>query len=365
MTEVARGGRPEIYKHSNKEELKMKMVKWVAASITVLLVIAFAITYSWTFTPVGRLDYRAALLAKIGTLQGRQTTFGAQARERANRDVGKMFDAIPDDVRHEDIAIPAPWGEIPVRVYFPQGEGPFPAMMHFHGGGFYMGNGYVTDSPVVQQVNRVGMVVFSVDYRLAPENPYPAGLDDCYRALQWVAENADRFKVDRTRIGVMGGSAGGNLAAAVALKARDAGGPPIVFQSLRVPATDLSDTREWQSYKEMGDQYGLTVSGIKIMTRQYALTPEDRLSPYASPLLASDHHGLPPALIIAAQFDPLRDQAIAYADALKKAGVPVTLRVVPGVMHGLIGSADKARQELDIEAAALQAALHGKTAANH
>jgi acetyl esterase len=200
-------------------------------------------------------------------------------------------------------------------------------------------------------------IVVSVDYRLAPEDPYPAALDDCYAVLLWLHEHGAELGGDPERIAVGGGSAGGNLAAAVALKARDLGGPPLRFQYLLVPATDLSGTRNWSSFEETADAYVLKVSGIAQMIDRYVPDPALRSSPYVSPLLAEDLSGLPPALVVTNLFDPLRDQGEAYAERLREAGVPVTLHREPGSLHGFIGSPDRAARVQAMAAGKVRAAL--------
>jgi acetyl esterase len=333
-----------------------KMLAYLTAGLLTLLAAAAAISYSWTFTPGGQLDYRAAIAAKLSAWSATPMHVDVATRTQANAAMAALMGGpMPaSGFTQQDIQVPAPWGGIPVRLYRPEGEGPFPALLNFHGGGFWMGDGYIFDPLVVELALRARVAVFSVDYRLAPEHPFPAALEDSYRALQWVAENAARFDIDPARLGVMGQSAGGNLAAAVALKARDQGGPRLAFQSLQVPSVDLSDGREWPSFAEAGDDYFLKVSAFPSMRDAYVPRPEDRLDPYASPLLAEHHRDLPPALIIAAQFDPLRDQAIAYAEALRRGGVPVEMVVVPGVLHGFIGTPDRARENIEVEARALR-----------
>ena len=332
----------------------------VVSGLALLLALFAGVSSSWTFTPQGRLDYGAAVAARLSAWSDTPLHVDVSRRAEANAAMARvMGGTLPaGGFSQQDILVPAAWGNIPVRVYRPDGAEPVPAMLNFHGGGFWMGDGYIFDPLVVEMALRAGVAVFSVDYRLAPEHPFPAALDDCYRVLQWLAENAGRFGVDAARLGVMGQSAGGNLAAAVALKARDAGGPALAFQYLQVPTVDLSDRGDWPSFAEAGDDYFLKVSAFPSMRDAYLPRPQDQLDPYASPLRAASHRDLPPALIVAAQFDPLRDQALAYADALRAAGVPVETVVVPGVLHGFIGTPARAREHIAVEARAIQRAFY-------
>jgi acetyl esterase len=189
------------------------------------------------------------------------------------------------------------------------------------------------DSFCRQLANRSDCVIVSVDYRLAPEHKFPAGLEDCFAVTRWVVEYAAELDVESTRVGVGGESAGGNLAAAVAILARNRGGPPLRFQLLINPATDLrlASTPSMEAYAE---GYGLTRADIAWFYRQYLNDERDAVSPFASPLLAPDLSGLPPALIMTAEFDPLRDEAEEYGKRLQQAAVPTRLSRQEGLVHG-------------------------------
>jgi acetyl esterase len=265
----------------------------------------------------------------------------------------------PESVAQVDeTAVPGPRGSIPVRVYTPEGVGPFPVLMYFHGGGWVLGNLETSDGPCRALARRAGCVVVSVDYGLAPEHKFPAPLEDCYSATQHVADRAGVFGVDPSRLAVGGDSAGGNLAAAVTLMARDRGGPPIVFQMLNYPITDYSfDT---PSYSDYADGYSLTRGAMVWYWSHYLRVPEDGRHPYASVLRARDLSGLPPALIMTAELDPLRDEGESYAARLRSAGVQVDLRRLDGMIHGffrMAGVFDQAKEALDGTAQALRGAL--------
>lgn len=234
----------------------------------------------------------------------------------------------------EDRRIPGPQGEIPVRIYTPEGTGPFPGIVFTHGGGWVIMNIETHDGICRAIANQAGAVVVSVDYRLAPEHKYPAAAEDAYAALEWVAESAAGLAVDPARLGVAGDSAGGNLAAAAALMARDRGGPPLGFQALLFPVLDHNF--ETRSYADNAEGYLLTRDSMVWFWNQYLPSPDRGREPYASPLRAGDLAGLPPAYIVTAEFDPLRDEGEAYAKALEAAGVPVELVRYDGQVHDFI-----------------------------
>ena len=257
-----------------------------------------------------------------------------------------------------DRTVPGPGGSIPIRVYRPGAEGPLPAVVYFHGGCWVMGNIQTHDAYCRALANRARAVVVSVDYRLAPEHKFPAGVEDAFAATCWVAENASMIEADAARIAVAGDSAGGNLAAAVALMARDRGGPALAFQLLIYPIVDFNF--ETPSYRENATGFLLTRDDMVWSWKHYLANELDGYTPYASPMRAEDHRGLPPAMIVTAEFDPLRDEGEAYARTLEAAGVPAMLHRYDGMIHGFVrrtDTLDKARQALDDVAAALDRAL--------
>lgn len=226
-----------------------------------------------------------------------------------------------------------------VRIYWPHGDGPFAACLYFHGGGWVL-NSIDTHDDLVQRLAHAARCVFvSVDYRLAPETRYPGAVEDSYAALNWVARAAAELGIDPDRIGVGGDSAGGNLAAALCLMARDRGGPRIACQYLIYPITDCDFDRP--SYHENADGYFLTRSQMEWFWNHYVPQPEQRTEPYASPLRAASLAGLPPALVLTAEFDPLRDEGEAYATALQQAGVPARLIRYDGMIHAFLKRVDQ------------------------
>jgi acetyl esterase len=270
----------------------------------------------------------------------------------------------PEDVaKVEDSQIPTPDGPVPVRIYTPEGDGPFPVLVYFHGGGWVIGTVDTIDAPCRALANRAGCVVVSVDYRLAPEHKFPAAPRDCYAVTHYVAENAAAYNGDPNRIAVAGDSAGGNLAAVVALLARDRGGPPLAFQLLIYPVTNHSfDTA---SYRDNAEGYLLTKNGMVWFWDHYLRTDEDGFNPYASPLRALDLKNLPPAFVMTCEFDPLRDEGEAYAERLREAGVPVEAKRYDGLIHGAFqmgGVLDRGKEMLDDAGAALRRAFVEKKA---
>jgi acetyl esterase len=258
--------------------------------------------------------------------------------EEARRTSAEMFALTPPGepvARVEDIRIPGAAGEIPARVYAPEAEGSFPILVYFHGGGWVVGDLETQDADCRAIANAAACVVVSVDYRLAPEHKFPAPAEDAYSATRWIAENAGRLGGDDGPVAVGGASAGANLAAVVALMARDRGGPSIACQVLNVPVTDYGfDT---DSYRENGEDYVLTRAEMQWFWRHYLTTPEDGANPYASPLRAPDLSGLPPALVQTSEYDPLRDEGRAYAERLGAAGVPVSYTCYRGMIHMVQG----------------------------
>jgi acetyl esterase len=239
--------------------------------------------------------------------------------------------------------IPGPAGPIAVRIYRASSEPDQPVIVYFHGGGFVIGDLDSHDGTCRRLAHNVGCTVVSVDYRLAPEHPYPAAVDDSYAATEWVAAHADFLKIDVDRIAVAGDSAGGNLAAVVALIARDRGGPAICHQLLTYPVTDMAFKSE--SYTSNGEGYFLTKDMMVWFGRQYVPTGHDIEDPLLSPLYHNNLKGLPPATVITAEYDPLRDEGEAYARKLEAAGVPVKFILYDGVFHGFFsmnGAIDQA-----------------------
>jgi acetyl esterase len=261
--------------------------------------------------------------------------------------------------RIEDVNIPGPSGKIPVRIYTPEGDGPFPVLLLFHGGGWVVGNLDMEHHVCLILAYKTPCIVVSVDYRLAPEHPFPAAPEDCYAAFEWIATQADSFEGDGERIALCGESAGANLAAAVTLMSKNRRGPSAVLQVLFNPVTNIAEL-DSESHRVFGEGFMLTRADMEGTRSMYVPDEKDRRNPYASPLLADDLKGLPPALIITAGCDPLRDDGEAYANRLKEAGVPVKYTCYEDMIHGFVyffKNSESSRKALEEAASALKDAF--------
>jgi acetyl esterase/lipase len=268
-----------------------------------------------------------------------------------------------DRVRLEDRKIAGPVGAppIPVRIYQPRsGSRPRALLVYLHGGAFCVGNLETEHARCLQICGDLGCSVVSVDYRLAPENPFPAGVEDCYAALVWAASHAAELGADPSRVAIGGGSAGGGLAAAVALMARDRGAPRLAFQLLIYPVLD--DRLATPSMRAFTDTPIWDRANSVHMWRHY-LGASSEASPYAAPARAADLSGLAPAYVMTAEFDPLRDEGIEYAMRLMQAGVPTELHNYPGAFHGfdIVGAATRiARAAVEEQIAVLRRAFESR-----
>lgn len=264
----------------------------------------------------------------------------------------------------EDRVVPGPPADVPIRIYRPSLDTPLPVVVYFHGGGWVIGSIESHDLFCRQLANRSGCIIVSVEYRLGPEHRFPAAVEDAQAATAWVAAHARELRGDPDSIAVGGDSAGGNLAAVVALLARDQGGPRLAYQLLVYPATDMRSDH-WPSFTENGQGYFLGLREMAWFTGHYLSSDAERDDVRASPAFAASHAGLPPALIVTAEYDPLRDQGEAYGEKLRAAGVPVRVRRYDGMIHGFatfIGL-DAQEQVLREIAAELRAAFKTEAAA--
>lgn len=277
-------------------------------------------------------------------------------------DTAPKLDIRPENVfRWEQRSIPGPEGEIPVRVYVPREAAAgelLPVLVYYHGGGFVIGSLDSYDSLCRAIANRADCIVVSVDYRLAPEHKFPAAVDDCCAALDWVEAMAEELGGDPDRIAIGGDSAGGNLAAVTAINARDNDGPPLVLQVLIYPV--LGGAPETASHHDFAVGYLLTRKNILWFYDHYLNDEAELSDPRFAPLLADDLSGLPPTLLIVAGYDPLCDEGLAYGARLKEAGVTVDLARYPGMTHGFVTMSDpidKGKEAIDQIARALRQAF--------
>jgi acetyl esterase len=261
----------------------------------------------------------------------------AKAREETRKLHAYFSDEAPAVASVREMAVPNQGGTIPARFYRPLGStarSTLPLLVFFHGGGWTVGDLDSYDPLCRKLANEAQCGVLSVDYRLAPEHPFPAAVDDAYAATAWASEHARELRVDAARIAVGGDSAGGNLAAVTAILARDRGAPALVFQLLVYPATDQGSERP--SWQQFGRGYLLELESIRYFQMKYLRHARDYHDWRASPLLRSDLEGLPPALVITAGFDPLLDDCVAYSQRLRAAGVEVEYRCFDGMIHGFL-----------------------------
>jgi acetyl esterase len=255
---------------------------------------------------------------------GRQAYLGMTAGMRAPEHVVPVRET-------REITVAGAEGELRARVYRPEGDGPFPVVAFFHGGGFVIGDLETHDNMARNICRGCSAVVVAVDYRLAPEAPFPAAAHDVVAATRWIAEHAAELEGDG-RLAVAGDSAGGNLSAVVAPQLRDSGGPALVGQFLIYPSVDAGG--DYPSRAENGKGYMLETETMEWFFNHYSADPANNSDPRLSPLQHSSLAGLPPAVVVTAEYDPLRDEGEVYADALRAAGVPVEVRRYDGMIHG-------------------------------
>lgn len=318
----------------------MKRTVLIIVLAVLLCVFGFLImAVGWSKTPYGDLDMRAAILLKYVELAryelfkpGRPIA-ATRAVMNASRILKKKGMPIAE-VR--DASFAGPGGEVRVRIYRPVKGGLLPVVVYYHGGGWALGGLDSHDNLCRAISNAAHAALVSVDYRLAPEHRFPAAVNDAYAGLVWVRENAKSFGGDPSRIALAGDSAGGNLAAVVAILARDRKGPRISQQTLIYPQTDAAHLTT-ESHRNFAQGYYLTKNYIEKFREMYVPDKGMWSDPRVSPLLARELRGLPPALVITAQFDPLRDEGEAYARRLQTSGVPVRVQRFLGMIHGFLG----------------------------
>lgn len=304
---------------------------------------------------LSQLEALAAPYEQMNPAEARAVYVAVVAARRGPGVVAPPVGAVADRVMSTDA------GAVPVRLYWPPAQETAPPLvLFFHGGGWVIGDLDTHDHQARTLCAAVGGVVVSVDYRLAPEAPFPAALEDCHAATRWAAEAAEELGADGSRLAVTGDSAGANLAAAVCLLARAAGGPAIAAQALVYPAVDALMSSP--SIDEFAQGYALDSSTLRWFYDQYLPDPQRRREPLASPLHADDLSGLPPAVVATAEFDPLRDEGEAYAANLRIAGIDVTAKRYDGMLHGFawtLGATPSGAALIDDLAAAFRHVLEG------
>jgi acetyl esterase len=289
-------------------------------------------------------------------------TLAAQEAREVYRAGRRVLQPDPPEVAEvRNLTAPSAAGEIPLRLYRGLGTergAALPALVYFHGGGWVIGDLDTHDGICRLIANASGCAVISVDYRLAPEHKFPAGVEDAVHATEWIAAHADTLGIDASRLAVGGDSAGGNLAAVVTLTARDRGGPRLRFQLLLYPSTDFVDTDDPQ--RERFEAFPLNIVTMRWFRDHYLRSVQDRGDWRASPLRAKELHGLPPAYVLTVGFDPLCAEGEAYANRLRDCGVAVQLRHMAEQMHGFLSMGrliSAARPTTEEAARALKAAI--------
>lgn len=321
--------------------MKIRRISLIGVLIIVsLVVIGIAVVNSWKKTPYGTLHINAALLLKVIEyrnidLFGENKT-PTEIRKTSAESRGLLQKKPTPIYQVTDTTFPGPAGPIPIRIYIPRQQTDLPVIIYYRGGGWVIGNLDSHDN-ICRSLSKITRwIVVSVDYRLAPEHPFPAAVDDAYAALLWVSQNAISFNGDPTRLIMAGDSAGGNLAAVVALIARDRKGPKISAQALMYPVTNPANMNT-ESYRQFADGFYLTKRYMEKFRSMYLPRLQDWRNPYASPLLATNLEDLPPALVLTAELDILRDEGEAYALKLRKSGVPAIHIRYQGMIHGFVG----------------------------
>lgn len=311
------------------------------------------------------LDPQArALLDRIAALDAPplHTLPVAEARQRLDEAFAALAGLPVPVARVEDRTIPTADGPLPVRIYTPDAPVPLPVLVWFHAGGWTVGNVETGDALCRTLARGAGCLVVSVEYRLAPEHPFPAALHDAEGAIRWLAAHVGEWGGDGTRLAVGGESAGANLATVAAMRLRDAGDAPLVAQLLAYPVTDYHRPGT-PSYTAYADGYFLTRASMEWFWANYLPDGVSPTDPHVAPLRAGDVAGLPPAVVITAEYDPLRDEGEAYAERLRAAGVPTLLRRYSGMIHcflDMTGALDRGRTARDETAATLHALFVGE-----
>lgn len=325
-----------------------KSIKIISVIIFILIIAGFFIIKNLTKINDGKLNMYIAIRLQMDKILNPKSIKGESIndiRYYLNRESTKWSNKPIPFYNIKNVTIEINSEKIPVRIYTPENGGNLPIIIYSHGGFWIGGNRDTCDSTCRKLSKDIKAIVISVDYRLAPENPFPAGLNDVYNVLQWTYKNSKSINGDEKHIAVVGDSAGGNLSAAVSLMARDKNGPSITCQVLIYPSTNIFELKT-KSWSYFANKFNLSVDDMEKYISFYVPREEDRKNPYASPLLSKNFSKLPNTLVITAEIDPLRDEGEAYGNKLKEAGVPVDIVRYEGVTHGFI-TMDKITNKAD------------------
>jgi acetyl esterase len=330
-------------------KMKKKKGPWIFTAVILVLIIAGSLIINyWTHTNYGRLNTEFAIMLKYSNYfyphSFKNMPIDKIREYMDNRFARWSSKPIPfNNIKNIDVNTPS--AKVPVRIYTPDSGTTFPVIIYSHGGAWIGGSINDYENVCRKLSKNTNAVIVSVEYRLAPEHPFPAGLNDVYNVLQWAYKNAAVIHGNANQIAVVGDSAGGNFSAVISQMARDRKGPPITCQVLIYPSTNIYElnTKSW-SYFENG--FDISRDDMKKSISLYVPRKEDRKNPYVSPLLSENLKNLPPALVITAEFDPLRDEGEAYGEKLKGAGAHVVVTRYKGVTHGFINM-DKFSNQAD------------------
>lgn len=313
-------------------------IKIIGITIFVIIIAGFFIIKNLTETSGGKINAYIAANLQLDKMLNPQSINGEsieEIREKLNRESTRLSKEPIQFSNIKNLTVEVDSEKIPVRVYTPEEGDKFPIIIYAHGGSWISGNLDTHDNVCRKLSRNTKVIVISVDYRLAPENPFPSGLNDVYNTLQWTYENAKSINGNEKLIAIVGDSAGGNLSAAVSSMIRDKNGPHITCQVLIYPSTNISELNS-NSWSYFASDFNISTEDMEKYISLYVPREEDRKNPYVSPLLAEDFKGLPNTLVVTAEIDPLRDEGEAYANKLKEAGIQVDIIRVKGVTHGFI-----------------------------
>lgn len=316
--------------------------------IIVLIIVGFFTFKNLIETKNGTINLYTALNLKLDKILNNRSTDEEtikEIRDRLNKDSLKFSKSPIPFSNIKDINIEVSSSKIPIRIYTPEDGEMFPIIIYSHGGSWIAGNLDTHDNVCRKLSKNTKAIVISVDYRLAPENPFPQALDDVYNVLQWTNANAKSINGDVNRVAMVGDSAGGNLSAAVCLMSKDKNGPKVTCQVLIYPSTNLYELNT-KSWSDFSNDFNISKEEMEKYISLYVPQKEDRKNPYVSPLLSNEFKQLPDTLVITAEIDPLRDEGEAYSNKLKNSGIKTQVITFNGVTHGFI-TMDKITSKAD------------------
>lgn len=312
-----------------------KTIKYAAITLSMVVIIAIGYIYSLTLTPYGRMDWRQAIFLKMLSFNSISVE---QLTKMTTEDFRKMLPAMPLEPVHSIDSLKITKNSIPIYIYKSKSvQSNAPIVIHYHGGGWFAPFNNLSNTNARQYANRFNAIIVSVDYRTAPQHPFPTHINDSYDAFKWVVENAHSIGGNPDKIAVIGESAGGNIATVICQKAKNDGFTNIKYQVLFCPSTDIGNPQLYPSIKKFEAGYLPSKSEYDFVTKYVVKVKENGQNPELSPMVAKSLAGLPPAFIITSEFDLLHDEGLAYAERLKKEGVPTKYKDLKGCIHVMAG----------------------------